>query len=340
MMRNKTYILFLMLLVWLTACSPAPAYDAALLETLTPMSDAVRQTLTARALEAAGGGNQIATAAFQATETAMVIHHTQTARADLYEPARLATATAVAPMLAELPRYEVNPNEGRVAWLHAPVSIALNGYEQNGFANDYPLVTGADFVIVTDITWDSKNSLGGCGFLFRSDGNPDKPSQYVLLVERTVPGRISFAATYEGELSNYRMLYPADSDQTFNWTNLATNRLAMVVKGDLIDVYTNGTHVGQIDIKVEPPPVTTPKFSTNEQLPIGITEEERKVYEQEFEKNKLVAQEAIAKGLQAAENFKRYKPFYYDGLLGFASGSDTGSLTCTFDNSWLFLIED
>ena len=139
--------------------------------TLTPLSAAVAGTATAQAANVGGAGDQLATAVAKATAQSADIYATETARASLNDASRLATATVIAPVVAELPRYGIDPGQGHVAWVHKPVTIDLNGYQQSGYANDYQQITAKDFVMAADITWYTFNSLSACGFMFRSNGD-------------------------------------------------------------------------------------------------------------------------------------------------------------------------
>ena len=44
-------------------------------------------------------------------------------------------------------------------------------------------------------------------------------------------------------MSNMRTVYLAAQDKSFSWENNAINRLAVVVRGKMIDAYTNGVLV-------------------------------------------------------------------------------------------------
>jgi hypothetical protein len=337
-MATRPLAFLALVVVFLTsACVPAKAYSPDLLQTLTPMSASVRATQTGRAIEAASGGDSLATAIFKATQQAEGIYATQTARAALYQPERLATATAIAPVVAELPRYGIEPGNGYVAWLHNPVTINLSGYQQTGHATDYPLVTAADFVLATDVTWNTTNGLSGCGFLFRSDGEAKKPTQYTVLMERVASGQITFSATVKGELSNYHEYFPKQKDPSFNWFNDGTNRLALVVRGNLIDMYTNGTFVGKLDITKEPPAEAAPPPES--QLPSDATEDQLRQYQEQVTQNKQAAQQASSQLAEARKNFKKNQPFFYDGFIAFLAASESGTATCTFKNAWLFNLE-
>ena len=336
-MRRK-YLPFLSLLTFLFTVScgiGSPQIDS-IAQTLTPMSALIRETATARAIEESGSGSDLATAIVKATEQAQGIYSTQTARADLNEPSRLATATAIAPVVAELPRYGVDPSAGYVAWIHNPVTISLDGYQQTGYANDYPQITAGDFVMATDITWNTKNSLSGCGFMFRSDGNTNKPSQYMVIITRTASGHLAFLALMKGEISNYREYFPKTYDNSFTWLNDSTNRLAIVARQNLIDVYTNGNLIGQVDV-TQPPPNRTFKFPKM-QIPGNLTPGQLEQYTQQVNQYEAQNQEIESQLGDAKKNFKKNQPFLYDGLLGFLGLSQSGQITCTFNNSWLFIL--
>ncbi|MBN1266942.1 MAG: hypothetical protein JXA25_15720 [Anaerolineales bacterium] len=337
MQRKPLLFLLASCMFLLFACAPAPASSADLPRTLTPMSAAIQETVTARALEASSGDDNLATAVSNATQQAEWIYATQTVRASLNEPSRLATATAIAPVVAEMPLYGIDPGDGYVAWIHDPVTLELVGYQQADNASDYPAVTAADFVVVSDITWNTFNSIAGCGFLFRSDGDAVRPTQYTILMERIASGQITFTASVKGELSNYHKRYPKNEDPSFDWANDATNRLALVVRGNLIDIYTNGIYIGQVDITREPPP----RSSEAESEAISeLSADQQSRLEHQAEEEEENVDRVSAELNEASQNFVKNQPFFYDGFLAFLAVSDTGRATCTFENAWLFILAD
>jgi hypothetical protein len=335
-MHRRLLPFFSLILLLIMACGFGSASLDAMSMTVTPLSEHVRATLTARAGNQSGSGDELATAVSKATARSEEIYATQTARAALNEPARLATVTAMAPVVAELPRYNIDPASGYVAWLHKPAVIDLNGFGQTGFANDYPQITAKDFVMAADITWHTKNSLSGCGFMFRSNGDQKKPSQYMVLITRTATGHMGWLALMNGQVSNFREYYPKDQDKSFNWFNDATNRLAVVARGDIIDMYTNGTLIGEVNIKEGPPDVTLkqPKIVIPDNvLPGQLDQFQQAANEQDQGNNQVKAQLNDAR-----KNFAINKPFLYDGLLGFLGASDSGHTSCTFQNAFLFIL--
>jgi hypothetical protein len=336
---DKKYIPFLtvFLLLLSVACGVGTRQLDPMLQTLTPLSAAVAGTATARGSNSGGASDQLATAFAQATTKSQDIYATETARASLNDVSKLATATVIAPAVAELPRYGIDPGQGQVAWLHKPVTIDLNGYQQYGYANDYPQITAKDFVLASDITWYTFNSLSACGFMFRSNGNTNKPSQYMVAITRYATGYLGFTATVDGEISNMRSIYLASQDKSFNWQNNATNRLVVVVRGALIDAYTNGVPVGEIDT-TQPPPDSfqsppsfePPKNASNEQL---------QDYQNQMDQNQQNIELMQYQMAEARKNFAKNKPIFSEGVLGFVGVSQSGQTTCKFNNAWLFLIE-
>lgn len=330
-------ILMIFPLLLVVACGLGAKPQDSMSLTLTPLSAAVEGTATARAANVGGAGDQLATAIAKATARSAEIYATQTALASLNSESRMATATIIAPVVAELPRYGVDPGVGEVAWIHKPVTIDLNGYHQYGYANDYGQITAKDFVLAADITWHTFNSLSGCGFMFRSDGDSNKPNQYMVLITRFATGYLAFTATVEGEISNVRTYFPRSQDHSFTWMNDATNRLAVVARGTLIGVYTNGVLIGEVDT-TQPPPSSLPSPPSLE-LPTGATPEQLQDYQNQIDQNSQTVNLLQIQLANANRNYAKNKALFSDGLLGFLGVSETGHTVCTFDNAWLFLIE-
>jgi hypothetical protein len=335
---HKKYIACLLVFLLLSmACGLGTRQLNSMDLTLTPLSAAVAGTATARIANVGGAGDQLATAVAKATAQSADIYATETARASLNSASKLATATVIAPAVAELPRYGIDPAQGHVAWVHNPVTIDLNGYQQSGYANDYPQIPAKDFVMAADVTWFTYNSLSACGFMFRSDGDKNKPSQYMVAITRFATGYLAFTATVKGEMSNMRTIYLAAQDKSFTWQNNATNRLAVVMRGALIDAYTNGVLVGEIDTTKPPPASNQPPPSLVP--PKNATPAQLQDYQNQIDQNQQNLNLLNGQMSSARLNFAKNKPIFSEGLLGFVGVSQSGHTTCTFSNGWLFIIE-
>jgi len=336
MRRAKTSFLmtvWIILTVVVTACAGAAADLSPISRTLTPMSVSVRGTMTARAGEA-NSSDELSTAIAKATSEASIVYATQTAIANLNSASRLATATAIAPVVVELPRYGIDPSQGYVAWLPPPVTIHLEGYQQTGFANDFQSITAGDFVMAADITWHTFNSASGCGFMFHSNGDTNHPSQYMVVITRVASGHLAFLSMVDGKIANFRSFFPGADDKSFNWLNDSTNRLAVVVRGKLIDVYTNGELIGEVDV-TQPPPssITVP---AEPQLPAGASDAQVQDYNNQLSQSNSGMDLLTGELSQAQKNFTTSTAVLPEGFLGFVGLSQSGTMDCKFQNGWLF----
>jgi hypothetical protein len=335
MAKKRSLFFAALLLLFSLACGLGSQNLSPMSETLTPLSAEVAGTVTAQAANVGGADDQLATSYAQATATDTALNATLAQLAAVITP-NPGTATAIAPALAELPFYQIDPSQGYVAWVHRPVTIELNGYQQSDYKNDYQGIVARDFVMSADITWHTYNSLSACGFMFRSNGDTNKPTQYMVVITRFATGYLAFTATVKGETSNMRTIYPYSQDKSFTWQNDATNRLAIVVRGQNIDAYTNQHLVGQIDSS-QPPP-------NSQQTPPKVELTGTPVPQQLQDYQNLMSQDAATNSMindqmaTASKNFAKNKPILDEGFLGFIGVSQSGQTTCTFSNGWLFIL--
>lgn len=210
------------------------------------ISQAIAGTATAEKANASSAGD-LATAQAEAIQQSQEISVTQTAQLADRDVTKLATATVAAPIIAELPTYGLDASGGKVGWIHDPLTLEVSGYPQMAYGNDYMNVTAKNFVLAADLTWDTQYGDSGCGFMFRSNGDKQKPDQYMLVATRFANGRVVFMALADGELANLRRFYPKEADRSFQWQNGTTNRIAIVARDNLIEIYTNLVKIGEID---------------------------------------------------------------------------------------------
>jgi len=324
----KKQILFIPLIVLLVslACGGSGAPSAQDM-TVQAISDSVRQTGTA------GAGENVAPAA--AVETAKAIAN----QGLVLDPGSMtSTAEAFAPILADLPKYGVDPSEGHLAWVHPPVSLDASGYHQFEYINYFLGTVAVDFVLSADITWNTVGSTSGCGFVVRSDGNKEALNQYVAVLTRVAQGHFLFATMSNGEVVTGQDMYPHSNDKSFNWENLSTNRLTLVGRGNHFWVYTNGTLVGEVDPSAPPPSVNLPPepqkpANTNDVVAMAEYQKNKAEYDQSVQQIK-----SDAASRQKA--FKNSNTVFEKGFIAMVALSESGKTTqCSFDNAWLFLIE-
>ncbi len=334
--QRKIYALLPLtsLLVVSLACSIDLQGDEQPDVALTAMSQSIPATLTAAASGGSGSGNDLATAQAEATEKSQLIQATQTAVALSQDDSQLANATEAAPVVAELPRYGIDPEGGSLGFVHNPIDITVEGYRQFGFANDYMQTIARDFVMAADITWDTQYGASGCGFMFRSNGDQNDPDQYIIIATRFGNGHVIFTALVDGELSNIKDFFPKTEDTSFEWQNGTTNRLVVVGVGTIFTIYTNGVKIGEVDASQPPPPMVMPQApkppeNRSDQTAMKDFESRLKEYQDQIAQMKSNYQTALG-------NFETKEAIFPEGFVGFVAMSESGRTTCKFDDAWLW----
>ncbi len=335
-MDRKSILIIIFILILtsvLFACSGSDDEENALLGQLT----ALAQTATAGARDT-GPGPEVLTAQAGATATASALQVEKATIQVEQELVNNATVQAAAPIQQELVRFDVDPDKGQLAFIHSPVTMEVEGYQSADYANDFPGVIAADFVFSSDITWNTEYGTSGCGYMFRSDGNQDKPSQYMALITRGGTGHVIFVVLDEGDPAAGYDIYPRTEDPTFDWHNDATNELTVVGRGNLFDIYTNGQKVGTVDVSqppekpIIPPPPPLPIDQTNETL--------MQAYQQELDEYNGYVSEISANFNSRISQYQEDAPLIDQGFVGMLTLSESGRTVCEFNDTWLWLIEE
>lgn len=294
--------------------------------TLQAISDQVRLTGTAAALaeEQSNSADQAAAA-------------TQTALAALGPEALTGTAAAYAPILAELPTYGVDPASGRVAWVHPPVSLEVEGFMQFDYVNYFISVLAQDFVISADVTQNAIGSESGCGFVLRSDGNEDAMNTYLATISRVASGHFLFLTVAKGEIVTGQDIYAYGRDPAFDWQNNATNQLTVVGLGNRFYIYTNGTKIGEIDPSAPPQLLLPPEPERPADANNAQAMAEYAVKQAEYD---IITRQIRADYNQRMQNLRNADTTFDRGFTALVALSRAGTkATCQFNNAWLFLIE-
>ncbi len=330
------FALIIVLLFFGLSCELTGAGGTQSNPTLTAMSASIAGTATAEEAKGNDAANKLKTAQANSTATAEVVRVTQTARAANQSEAQLATATIAAPILAELPFYDVDTTKGHVGWIGESETISITGYQQTGFVN-VP-VTAANFVLAGDLTWDTQYGSSGCGFMFRSDGDRNKPSAYMVLATRFASGHAIFTALAKGDLANLHDFFPKTNDKSFKADNGTTNRLAIVARGNIIEIYSNTAKIGEIDTTKPPTPMNLPPPPAE---PLNKKDKAAldKYLKQVDEYQDIVKQMQSQYNL-ALSNFTNKPAIFTDGFLALIALSESGRTQCKFDNTWLWMIEE
>jgi hypothetical protein len=278
------------------------------------------------------------TAGARATTLAADAEATRAGLEALGEEARAATADAFAPMLAELPRYGVDPSQGRPGWIHPPVTLEVDGYHEFDYANQFMGTVAADFVVSADITWDTQYGGSGCGFVLRSDGNQPAFNQYLVVATRAASGHVLFGTMSNGELVGGQDLYAYGADPQFDWQNGAVNRLTIVGRGNLFTIFTNGTRIGEVNPN-DPPPL--PIFPPAPEPPEDKTDAQALAAYARAEAEYEVVVNQIQANYAARINASKAADKEFDrGFTAMVLLSESGQTRCEFENAWLWVIEE
>ncbi len=317
------------------ACSVGSGGDQQ--ATVDALAASVAGTATAAAEGEISSADRLLTAQVEATEQFRLAAASQTAEASLSEAELAATATAFAPFAAELPTYGVDPASGRPAWIHPPVRFELEGFMQNDAQNQFIGTVVRDFVLSADLTWDTQFGTSGCGFVLRSDGNEEAPNHYLVIATRASLGHIIFTTQANGEVAYVKDIFPGREDPEFDWQNGSTNRLTIVGRGLLFEIYTNGVKVGEVTGGEPPlPPVSLPPPPT----PTGSPDDEAlAAYQAELEKYEEEITQARGAFRSQQSAYDKYNTKFERGFVAMVALSESGRTVCEFNNAWLWRIE-
>jgi hypothetical protein len=334
-MMRKIQLATLLLIVASISCgleSGTTAKDA----TLEAISSSIRGTATYQAAQNQNPNVGVETAEAAATLSGESGAATQAAEAALSDEAKAATATAVAPILAELPKYGVDPNAGQMGWIHPPAALDTHGYMQYAYVNRFIATVAQDFVVSSDITWNSQYSTNGCGFVLRSDGNKNALNQYIAVLTREAIGHFLFGFMVKGKVITGRDIYAFGRDPNFNWENNKTNRLTIVGRGSIFQIYTNGTLIGKIDTSAPPP---LPSLPDPPKKPDDLTNVTAMAdYQNKLKEHDQVVKEIKANYQADQREIGNANTVFNRGLIALVVLSESGSTHCEFNNTWLWLI--
>lgn len=334
--RNFATLLSLLPLI-MTACNTSASDQSDKEATAQALSESVRATGTAEAIDQKIEGDDVATAQAEATQKIALAAATETAQAAIDDQSAVATAQAIAPIKSQLPKYGVDPNQGQIGWIHPPQVIDIEGYLQYDYANKFMGTVAQDFVISADITWNTDYGTSGCGFVLRSDGNEEDPNQYMTIATRGANGHVVFATMAEGEIVTGQDIYAFWLDPNFQWQNDTTNRLTIVGIGDRFSIYTNDTLIGEVNPS-DPPP--QPYIPAPPVQPEDLTDTQAvEKYRQEKEEYDEVVNQIRADYQARVDTFESSEKVFEKGFVSFVAVSESGRTTCHFENAWLWLIK-
>jgi hypothetical protein len=204
--------------------------------------------------------NLAATASFKATQTAEAL------------------VTDIKAQLTDLKL----PTDGTLGWYQTePASVELDGYQDWGYLSFAEDLEVSDFIINTDITWES-TGWPTCGLWFRSDKDFGSGKFYWFEILR-LSGLPGWDISFYRDSKNY-VNTPTDfrTSGALDLGSGATNKVIIMAQAEKFVVYFNGQRQGQ---------------------------------------------------------FFDYSKQSLKGYFAFAGWQDSGSTTCTYENTWVWLLK-
>lgn len=332
-MARSVIMAVVILVPLLSSCftPPDPVREA----TVSALAERVEKTITAAAKEETEGENvEKATTVVKATTTAEAQEIQKSTEIAVDPESVKQTAEVERPVRAEVPFFGVDAERGKVGFVHPPFTLEAQGQDGIANRNDFAGVVVEDFVLSSKITWNTQYGDSGCGFVVRSDGNPNVPSQYLILLTRFANGHVGFLVISKGDLVNGVDLYPRSEDRRFTSDNDTTNQLTIVGRGNLFEIYTNGVLIGTVDPNQPPSQPDIPP------LPEEPTDQEQKKTFTALEQGQGEIEAQIrSRFSQRQDEFKEANKEFPKGFVSMVAVTQAGKVTCTFTDTWLWLID-
>jgi hypothetical protein len=158
-----------------------------------------------------------------------------------------ATQTAeasIAEINKELEAVGVSPETGHLLWAQdGSDTIDLDQWQQwiyQPFAED---LTASDFVLKTDITWESSGGLVTCGLFFRSEENMDVGKQYYFEMTR-LSGLPAWAISFLNYGEFQKSISKVRTNSAIKQDPGSTNKVVLIAEGEKFTLYINDVRIG------------------------------------------------------------------------------------------------
>lgn len=157
--------------------------------------------------------------------------------------AAAATATA-APIVeaveAELANYDLTTEGGYLAWAESSFDIKTDTYGENRFYSPYEDIVVSDFVLQTEVTWETTTGFAGCGIVFRADGDLIESPQYRMYFIRLQGLPLWDFEYYKNDEFQSNVTGDVLSTSALDSKQGSTNRITLIMQGERMTAYGNG----------------------------------------------------------------------------------------------------
>lgn len=155
-----------------------------------------------------------------------------------------AAARAMGEIGKELEAIGFTAESGQLLWLQdGSFGIDLDEYGQWLFSSFDEDLVAADFVLKTDVTWESTSGLMNCGLIFRSERNIKEGKQYYFAMTR-LSGLPMWAISYWQYEEFQKDISAARTNSAINQDQGGTNKIVLVAEGEKFTLYINDIRAG------------------------------------------------------------------------------------------------
>ena len=140
-------------------------------------------------------------------------------------------------------------DQGSLAWVQEdPETIKLKNYWSNNFV---PLDDGkvySDFILRSDVTWDSTSGLATCGFWFRGESTDEDDEHYIFEALRLSGAPAWWVTFWRNGVEESVLTGNARFSRAIRLEDMSTNEYLFVAEENVLSIYVNGESLGQVTI--------------------------------------------------------------------------------------------
>jgi hypothetical protein len=150
----------------------------------------------------------------------------------------------VATIAPELEKLGLSVEDGYLAWSSTePEDIRLFDYNATRFSEIGDGLNLGDFILFTDVTWESTEGFLTCGVIFRAEPEITKGEYYLFQALRLSGLPAWDIEFWDGNQLLVNVTGHTQTNKTINQAQGATNSYMLAVQGDKMTVYANGTRL-------------------------------------------------------------------------------------------------
>lgn len=147
---------------------------------------------------------------------------------------------ALAEILPEMEDLGLSPKDGHIEWFNPEkLSLSVDSHLENEYVK-LDVGDATDFIVHTDVAWDSTSGLAGCGIVFRADEDLRDGGYYDFALMR-----LQFQPGWDIEYFKFGKWQQTLTNKVvftdfINDSPWSTNELTLEVKGNQFTPYING----------------------------------------------------------------------------------------------------